>query len=522
MSAAMTRNFHTAGVARGRAREAVRATILAAAIAALAGCSFIPKYERPALPVSADYPSGPAYGGSDGAANGAANGAAAPSATAVSAADIGWHDFFTDAELQDLIRISLANNRDLRVAALNVQAAQAQYRIQRADLLPTIGVGATETAARTPADLSRTGVTSITHQYQVGAVLSAWEIDLFGRIRSLSQEALELYLAQDETRTATQLSLVSEVANAYLTLRADQELLHLTQDTLKSQRNSYDLTKQSFDQGVATALDLAQAEVSVRTAERNQSQYLRQVAQDTNALVLLLGQPLPAEVQARLEQPGKLEDALMTTALPAGLPSDLLERRPDIRSAEHSLKAANADIGAARAAFFPTISLTGDIGAASSSLGRLFKGGQGAWSFVPQITTPIFAGGSLRASLDLSKIQKQIQVATYEQTIQTAFREVADALAGRGTLDEQIQAQQLLVDANQRAYDLSQQRFRQGIDNYLSVLDSQRSLYESQQILVQTRLARLSNLVTLYTVLGGGWSENTVPPQAQQAQAAAQ
>ena len=306
------------------------------------------------------------------------------------------------------------------------------------------------------------------------------------------------------------MTLIAEVANAYLTLRADQELLNLTRDTFKSQDDSYKLTKQSFDQGLSTALDLSQAEVSLRTAQSNLSQYTRQAAQDRNALVLLVGQPLSPDMTAALDNAVKLDDGMLPTALPAGLPSELLARRPDIRAAEHQLKGANANIGAARAAFFPTISLTGNAGTASASLGGLFDGGSGAWSFVPQITVPIFAGGSLLANLDLAKVQKNIQVAQYEKSIQTGFREVADALAGRGTLDEQIQAQQLLVSANQRAYDLSDQRFRQGIDDYLTVLDSQRSLYNAQQTLVNTRLTRLSNLVTLYKVLGGGWTERTV------------
>jgi multidrug efflux system outer membrane protein len=473
--------------------------------AVLAGCSLAPTYERPAAPVDAAYPTGPAYGSAN---------QTAPQPGAPATADVGWRDFFTDPLLQQLIQLSLDNNRDLRVAALNVQAAQAQYRIQRSELFPTVGVGATSTAQRTPADLSPSGNANTSHSYQVGASVSGWELDLFGRIRSLNEQALQLYLGQDETRTATQLALVAEVANAYLTLRGDQELLQLTRDTLKSQRDSYDLTKQSYDGDVATALDLSQAEISVRTAERNLSQFVRQVAQDTNALVLLLGSSIPADMQAKLDQPVGMNDALMPTALPAGLPSDLLERRPDVRAAEHSLEAANANIGAARAAFFPSISLTGSAGTASATLGGLFNGGQGAWSFVPQITAPIFAGGSLLAGLELSKVQKQIQVAEYERSIQTAFREVADALAGRGTIDEQIRAQQLLVQANQRAYDLSQQRFRQGVDNYLNVLDSQRSLYDSQQVLVQTRLGRLTNLVTLYKVLGGGWSAQTVQAQA--------
>ncbi|WP_283093848.1 AdeC/AdeK/OprM family multidrug efflux complex outer membrane factor [Achromobacter sp. Marseille-Q0513] len=473
-------------------------TLLSVSLAAaLAGCSLAPTYERPDAPVSAAYPAGAAY--KPDAVNPAG----------VATADVGWRDFFTDPLLQRLIEMSLANNRDLRVAALNVEAARAQYRIQRSNLMPSIGLAGKETAQRTPGSLTPSGEATTSHNYQVGAALSTWELDLFGRIRSLSDKALESYLALDETRTATQLSLVAEVANAYLTLRADQELLALTRDTLKSQQDSFKLTQQSYDIGLSTALDLSQAEVGLRTAERNLSQYTRQAAQDRNALVLLAGQPLPDDLSAALDQAVRLDDGMLPTALPAGLPSDLLARRPDIRAAEHQLKGANANIGAARAAFFPTISLTGTAGTASSSLGGLFDGGSGAWSFTPQITVPIFAGGSLLAGLDLAHVQKNVQIAQYEKAIQSGFREVADALAGRGTLDEQIQAQRLLVDASQRAYDVSDQRFRQGIDNYLSVLDSQRSLYSAQQSLVDTRRARLSNLVNLYKALGGGWTERT-------------
>ncbi|AQF81564.1 multidrug transporter [Bordetella pertussis] len=399
-------------------KPVVMRTLLSLAVAtALAGCSLAPTYERPQAPVDAAYPSGPAYGAPGQAAAGAP-----------AAADVGWRDFFGDPLLQELLALSLANNRDLRVAALNVEAAR----------------------------LNPSGQAGISRSYQVGASLSTWELDLFGRIRSLSEQALQLYLAQDETRLATQLTLVAETANAYLTLRADQELLALTRQTLAAQQESYKLTRQSYDQAVA------------------------------------------------------LPDGVVLADLPAGLPSDLLARRPDIRAAEHQLQAANASIGAARAAFFPRISLTGSAGTASASLGGLFDAGSGAWSFAPQISVPIFAGGALRASLDLAKIQKDIGIARYEQAIQSGFREVSDALAGRGTLQEQIRSQELLVQANQRAYDLSQQRYQQGIDNYLSVLDSQRSLYTAQQTLVETRLARLSNLIQLYKALGGGWSERTV------------
>ncbi|AMH01442.1 multidrug transporter [Serratia liquefaciens] len=458
------------------------------ATATLTGCSLTPDYQRPAAPVAPAYPD---YGVAqvDG-----------------TAAAIGWREFYRDPLLQTLITQALTNNRDLRIAALNVEAARASYRIQRADTLPTLAAQSSGSVQRTPGSLSAGGQSAVGRSYQVGGALS-WELDLFGRLRSLNQQALELYLAQDETRAAAQLALIAETANAYLTLRADSELLALAQETLSSQQAAFGLVEQSFQLGVATELDRSQAEVGVRTAQRDLAQYRRQVRQDTNALTLLVGQPLGSAMSSRLAQAGTLPDDLLPETIPAGLPADLLTRRPDIRAAEHQLRAANANIGAARAAFFPTLSLTGFGGTASAGLDGLFSAGSGAWSFVPQLSLPIFSGGSLRAGLDLAEVQKRIEVARYEQAIQQGFRETADALAGRDTLDEQIRAQTQLVAANQRAYSLSQQRFQQGVDNYLTVLDSQRSLYAAQQVLVDTRLARLTNLVDLYRALGGGWRE---------------
>jgi multidrug efflux system outer membrane protein len=481
-------------------------TLLAAT---LIGCTMIPEYKRPAAPVAAAYPTGAAYHAPEQMQ-------ARPDGLATG--DIGWREFFTDPLLQALITRALNSNRDLRVAALNVEAARAQYRIERANLLPGLGVGGAGTIQRVPADLSVTQRATTSRQFQVSGSIPAWELDLFGRIRSLSQQALQTYLAQDETRLATELALIAEVASAYLTLRADQELLSLTEETLASQRQSYELTRQAFEGGVGTQLQLSQAEVLVRTAEQNYALYTRTVALGMNALSLLLGESLSDDLRAQLARANYLDDDALPTQLPAGLPSDLLVRRPDIRSAEHQLLAANARIGAARAAFFPTISLTGSAGTASSSLGGLFDGGSGAWSFAPRISVPLFTGGALRASLDAAEIRRDAAVAQYELAIQSGFREVADALAGRGTYDQQIASQRALVDANQRAYDVSDQLFREGISNYLEVLDSQRSLYSSQQNLVQTRLGRLNNLVTFYKVLGGGWTEHTVietPPDGQ-------
>nr|WP_315298866.1 efflux transporter outer membrane subunit [Raoultella terrigena] len=458
-------------------------------VAALAGgCSLAPEYQRPAAPVAAQYPD---YGQTPGSGT---------------IADIAWRHFYRDPLLQELIGQALANNRDLRIAALNVEAARATYRIQRGEAFPSLTADGSGTVQRTPADLAAGGESVVSRSYTAGATLS-WELDLFGRMRSLNQQALELYLAQDETRVAARLALIGETTSAWLTLRADAELLQLAESTLDAQRSAFQLVDKSYQQGVATALDRSQAEVGVSTAQRDVARYQRQRRQSINALILLLGQPPSPAMDLRLRQLEALPDDILPAEIPAGLPADLLRRRPDIRAAEHQLQAANANIGAARAAFFPGIVLTGSGGSASAGLDNLFSSGSGAWSFTPQIRLPIFSGGALRAGLDLAQVQKRIEVARYEQAIQQAFRETADALAGRDTLDAQILMQTRLVAATQRSYDLSLQRFQQGIDNYLSVLDSQRALYAAQQDLVNIRLARLLNLVDLYRALGGGWQE---------------
>ncbi|MBP0494238.1 efflux transporter outer membrane subunit [Roseomonas indoligenes] len=475
---------------------------LSLSLGALAGCSLAPDYERPAAPVPGTFPSGGAYGD------------VRPGAGTVDA--LGWQDVFLDPALKRLIDIALRNNRDLRVAALNVQSAEAQFRAQRGEIFPQIGATGSADYAQTPADLgagARTGRTSPTTSSTFGIQggFTSWEIDLFGRIRSLSEAALETAFAQAETQRATQISLVASVADAYLTVLANRQLLELTKQTLASQEQSYRLTQATVAGGTSTALVLRQAQTQVEQARANLSLYTRQLAQAENALALLLGQPVPAD----LPQEVNLASPLIVGDLPAGLSSEVLLRRPDVLSAERLLRAANANIGAARAAFFPSITLTASYGTAGASLARLFQPGSGIWAFSPQINVPIFTGGINEANLDFAKIQSRIEVANYEKAIQTAFREVADSLAARGTYGDQLRAQQALTDAYAASYQLSEARFRAGVDNYLTVLVSQRDLYAAQQLLIGLQRDRLSAQVTLYRVLGGGWlaSSATPPPE---------
>ncbi|KND58453.1 RND efflux system, outer membrane lipoprotein CmeC [Candidatus Paraburkholderia schumanniana] len=475
-----------------------RFSSIATAVAALAtGCTMAPTYERPAQPVPADYRTDGVYGAQPVAAPGAR------SADGVAAADIGWRNFFVDARLQRLIGIALANNRDLRVAVLNVQAAQAQYRIVRSELLPTIGAQAGQAKQRTPRDLSLFNQT-ISNQDNVG-LNGSWEIDLFGRVQSLKDQALAQYFATAYARKAAEISLVSQVATQYLQVLEADDLLKVTVETLRTAQDSYNLNKLKFEHGTASELDLTQSQTIVQTAAANLQAQQRSRAQAVNALVLLLGEPMPAELPGGAPLNG--QDLL--TDIPAGLPSDLLTRRPDVMEAEQNLLAANANIGAARAAFFPSISLTGSFGTLSPTLGGLFKPGSAAWSFAPTITLPIFQGGQNMANLDLANIQKNIQIAQYEKAIQSAFREVADGLAARGTYDQQIEVLERDAGAQQRRLDLSTLRYRQGVDSYLGVLEAQQDLYATQQTLISARTQWLTNLVSLYRALGGGWIERT-------------
>jgi multidrug efflux system outer membrane protein len=460
---------------------------LAITAALLSGCSLIPEYQQPQAPIAAQYPQGAAY---------------SPKAAAnQAAAEQGWRQFFHDPALQQLIQTALENNRDLKVAALNIDAYAAQYQIQRADLFPAVSANGSGSRQRTPANMSQTGKAGITSQYSATVGISAYELDLFGRVRSLSEQALQTYFASEEARRSTQISLVASVANAYLTWQADKELLKLTEETLSAYEDSFKLTSRSNEVGVASALDLSQSRTSVENARVQLARYTRQVAQDENSLTLLLGTGIPADLPAA--QPLATE---VLSEMPAGLPSELLQRRPDILQAERSLKAANANIGAARAAFFPSISLTANAGTLSPDLSGLFKGGSGTWLFQPQINLPIFNAGSLRASLDYAKIQKEITVAQYEKAIQTAFQEVSNGLAARQTYNQQLQAQRDFVSANQDYYRLAERRYRVGIDSNLTFLDAQRSLFSAQQSLITDRLAQLTSEVNLYKALGGGWS----------------
>lgn len=471
------------------------AAVLLSTALATAGCSMIPEIELPEPPIEGLWPAGPAY-------EPGVNLAAAPGQPTL--ADLGWREFFRSEPLEALIAEALANNRDLRAAALNVERARALYRVSRADLYPQLDGGAGVTRQRTAQDLSQTGQATTNSRFEANVGTTAFELDFFGRIRSLNEEALQEYFATEEARLSAQIALIAEVANAYLALLADRELLALTQATLEAQQESFGLTATRAEQGLATELDVAQARTAVETARANLALYTRQVAQDRNALELLVGRPLPDDIGAEVPP---VTTADFVTDLPPGLPSTLLLRRPDVRRAERELLAANASIGAARAAFWPTISLTASGGFASGQLTDLFQAGSGAWLFSPSLDLPIFDAGRREANLEAAKVEREIAVARYEQTVQTAFREVADALAARGTLDDQIAAQQSLVEAAQESYDLSLLRYQQGLDSYLTTLDSQRELYAAQQRLIALEQQRLANLATLYKALGGGVGE---------------
>lgn len=441
---------------------------------AVSGCSFIPTHERPVAPVPAAFP---------GQAADAAAGAALPA----------WETVVADARLRELISLALQNNRDLRVAALRMEQVRAEYQIRRADGLPTLNLAAT--GNRQP-----NGNGGISSTYTAGLAMAGWELDFFGRVAALKEAALAQYLASEEARRAAQTSLVAAVANGWLALQADEELLALTRRTLVTREDSQRLTKLRLDNGAASALDLRQAESLAAAARSTQTQQQRSRALNLNALTLLLGQVPPVALLPTVDAP-----LAALRPVPEGLPSDLLIRRADIRQAEQSLIAANANIGAARAAFFPRISLTAGVGTASSELSGLFKGGSWGFTLAPQAVLPIFDAGRNQANLDSAKVGRDIAIAQYEKAIQTAFREVADALAGRATLDDQLRDLQLQAAADAERLRLTELRYRGGVASSLDWLDAQRSLFATQQSLTQLKLAQQQNQVALYKALGGGY-----------------
>lgn len=452
------------------------------------GClTLAPDYDRPEAPVATAWPA-------------AASGEAVPESIVTNAArDVSWRDFFTDPKLQAVMDLALTNNRDLRIAALNIERAQALYGVQRADLLPSINASGTGNKARTPASLSASGEAMTSERYEVSLGFSSYELDLFGRVRSLKAAALERYLASEQAQHSAHISIVAGVANAYLTLAADRERLQLAHDTFTAQKEATDLIQRRFDVGAASEIELRQSQTALEAARVDIARYRGVVAVDENALTLIVGAPIAPELL-----PSDLSSQAAMPELAAGTPSDVLQNRPDILQQESLLKAASANIGAARAAFFPRISLTAGFGTASDDLSGLFKAGSDAWSFVPSITVPIFQSGRNRANLRVAKADRDIALAQYEMTIQTAFREVADTLVMRSSILDQLSAQQALVDATAAAHRLAEERYKNGVDSQLVVLDAQRSLYSARQGLVAMRLTQLANRLTLYKALGGG------------------
>lgn len=458
-------------------------TLILLASTAVSACTMAPDYKRPTLPVAQAWST-----------------PSAEPASSVSAADLDWRQVLVDPRLQGVVDLALKQNRDLRVAVLNIEKARAQYGVQRSALFPGINGTLSEQRSHTPAATSQIGQALDIEAYTATIGFTAYELDLFGRVRSLNTQALQAFLAQQETARSVRTSLIAETANAWLTLAADQERLALARDTLTTREDTLRLTQQQVDGGVGSLATLRNAQVQAETARSDMAVYTAQVAQDLNALTLLTGGNVPETLLPSAD----LARTQILADLPAGLPSDVLARRPDVLAAEHQLQGANANIGAARAAFFPRIVLTGSYGSASGDLDGLFKGGSKTWSFTPSITLPIFAGGSNVANLNVSKANRDIAVATYEKTVQTAFREVSDALSVRQTVSDRLAAQERLVTAAADSQRLSQQRRDAGLDSALTLLDSQRTLYAAQQGLITARLARTTNLVTLYKTLGGG------------------
>jgi len=460
--------------------------VAAALMALTTGCNFAPEYTRPDQPVANKYPADAP--------------APAPAKTdARTAADIAWRDFFTDPQLQTVIEQALEHNRDLRIAVLRVLEARAAFQIRRADQFPTLGANAGAFRVDIPDSLSPTGSSRIASIYDVGASVAAWELDFWGRVSNLKGAALEQFLATDAGRRAVTVSLVAQVANGYLSLRELDERIVIARETIRTREESFRIFTRRFQVGTTTRLDVAQVETLLTQAQALGAQLEQARAAQAHALTMLVGtQP------ARLSERSNLNDNALLPDLPVGLPSDLLQQRPDIVAAEHRLKSAHANIGAARAAFFPNITLTGFFGSASAELNGLFEGGSTTWVFMPQLVLPIFDGGRREANLDLAQVRRDAAVADYERTIQGAFREVADALSAQHWLAQQLAIQRRALAAQQERARLAQMRYDRGTATYLEVLDAQRDLLSTEQSVVQLRRALMSSRVSLYAALGGG------------------
>ncbi|MGH8022373.1 MAG: efflux transporter outer membrane subunit [Limisphaerales bacterium] len=467
---------------------------------ALAGCTMIPKYQRPTANVSSSWPAVPGYG--------KAKTAPAPAP----AAQIGWRDFFRDPRLQQVIALALTNNPSLRAAVENVIQTRQLYHVQQGALVPTGTLSANGERQRLPNVFGGNAKPITYTEYQVDLGVTAYELDLFGRVRSLARQALETYFATAQARRAAQIALVAQVATAYLTEQDAAQQLAIARQMLHAARQSFALTKRSFEAGVVSQFDLNTASSQVASASASVATYALQLAQASDNLTLLVGKPLPP----RLQPAPRLNLNLCLSGIPPGLPSDLLEQRPDLLEAEHNLKAANANIGAARAAFFPTITLTGDGGFASTSLESLFSAGSTAWLFQPQLTWSVFDLGTAYHQLQAYKAAKEAQAANYQSAVQTAFKEVADALAAMQTVQSEMKDDEALVKADQQSYNLTNAGFKSGVNSALDLLVTLQTLDSARQNLIQTQYSRLISLINLYQALGGGWNEYTPKKEARE------
>jgi multidrug efflux system outer membrane protein len=467
----------------------IRSSLVALGSAAwLAGCSLAPSFSTPEAPIASDW----------GSEIPAAEPGAAGEPSSVS---LNWRTFVIDERLHDLIETALANNRDLRQALLNVEAARAQYGIQRSDRLPTLQVEGSGQRERVPGDLSASGRSTTQSRYQAGVGLATYELDVFGRVKNLSEAAMQEFLATEEVARSARISLISDIIRTYVIRNGAIERKRLSEQVLETREASLQLMADRLKLGAATELDYQEALGLVEQARVDLERVEREIRQTTNALTLLVGVPdvRPQLFAKRPSDRGIVQD------LAPGAPSELLEHRPDIRAAEHRLRGRNANIGAARAAFFPRFSLTGSFGSASAELSDLFGSGQESWSFAPRLTLPIFDGGRNEANLDLANVRKDLAVAEYEKVIQSAFREVSDALAAKETLQRETAARQSLVKTSEMQLQLSRARYENGADDYSRYLDAQRQSFSNQSALVQAQTERQLALADLFRALGGGW-----------------